>query len=352
MSQAQSSVTTQARDGINFQVLRELSSGSEVWVIPDTGVSCVQFTTQVDGQPLEVIQMPESWDAFRGHPTLWGTGVLFPFPGRIRGGVFEFGGETYHLPLNEANGANAIHGCVSGEAWKLIGTEADDRGARATYQIGTDTHPHLNERYPFPFRLTLQIRLEGGRLLHSFVAENLGSQPMPVGLGLHPYFPLPFGGSGTVDDCEIWVDAPYYWEQEQAFPVGAPRRVEETLNLNTPRSLRALASVGIGGVDKALNVLYCQFSDSGAPRPSTQGIRAGVRNPVSGREVIVEADQGFAACVTFVPPSRNKVSFEPHTCVPNAFNVVKAGHPAGTITLGPREFWRGTMSIRAGKIEA
>jgi galactose mutarotase-like enzyme len=67
----------------------------------------------------------------------------------------------------------------------------------------------------------------------------------------------------------------------------------------------------------------------------------------ANREIIVEADPSFPASVTHIPPTREKVSFEPHTCLPNAFNLATEGKVAGQLTLGPGEFWRGSFRIRA-----
>jgi aldose 1-epimerase len=346
MSASSTSVADERRDGQDFHVLREPASGSEAWVLPAVGASCVHFATTVDGQPLEVIRLPESWDAFVGHPTLWGAGVLFPFPGRIRKGKFHFGDQDHQLPLNDQPAGNAIHGCVSRAAWRPIARRASpEGGASVTYQIGMDQQPDLANAYPFPFRLTMTIRLRGGQLGYAFLAENLGSQPMPIGLGLHPYFPLPLGGVGTVDECEIWVDAPYYWEQEGHMPIGKAQPVESAVDLRVPRSLRALASVGLGGSDRMLNVVHGQFPHAGGPGPTFGGVRSGVRNPRADRAVVVTADSAFPVAVTYIPPSRDKVSFEPHTCLPNAFNLASAGVTAGRITLGPGEFWRGTINI-------
>lgn len=343
-------VSTEVHDSLTFQILREPSTGSEAWILPEVGANCVRFQTTVDGEPLEVMRLPEDWPAFRDHPTLWGAAILFPFPGRIRGGKFSFGGIDYQLPLTDAAAGNAIHGCVAKAPWALIATTASAGSASATYQIGTDSQPDLLTQWPFPFRLTMNIRLQGGRLTYSFAAENLGDKPMPVGLGMHPYFPLPLGGRGTVDECEIWIDAPYYWEQENAFPLGTSRPAEESVDLRVPRSLRALASVGIGGEGRMVNVAHSQFTHDRGPGPIDRGIRWGVRNRNAGREVVVESDGAFSASVTYVPVTRDKVSFEPHTCLPNAFNLANEGKVAGQMTLAPRAFWRGSVQIYGQKL--
>ena len=342
------SVTSERIDDLDFHRMREPATGSEAWILPAIGANTVRYITTVAGTALEVIRFPASWDAFRARPTFHGAAVLFPFPGRVRRGRFTFGGAEHQLPINEANPGNAIHGCVSRRTWTTVGTEAtESNGAAVTYRIGVEDQPDLLQEFPFPFRLTLTVRLLGGQLVYSFVAENLGDKPMPMGLGLHPYFPLPLGGTGRVDECELQIDAPYYWEQEGYMPTGKARRSDQSVDLRAPRSLRALASVGIGGPDKMVNLVHSQFSHENAPLPSEHGVRMGVRNPTNRREVAVESDAGFAAAVTYVPPSRDRVSFEPHTCVPNAFNLAAEGRTAGVVTLGPREFWQGTTRIRA-----
>lgn len=341
-------VTTELRDGLTFQVLREPASGSEAWVMSEVGANCVSFVTTIDGVPLEVIRTPPSWETFRNRPTFYGAAVLFPFPGRIRQGRFSFDGRDYQLPLNEPELGNAIHGCVSHGPWTLVGTESSaPGGAAVTYQIGTDSRPELIEQYPFPFRLTMTIRLRRGQLSFAFLAENLGERPMPIGLGLHPYFPLPLGSEGTADECEFWIDAPYYWEQQGIMPIAPSRPVAESVDLRAPRSLRALASVGIGGPGKMIVLSHSQFSDRSGPAPSDHGISWGLRDPRARREVIVEADAAFPASVVFVPESRDKISFEPHSGLPNAFNLANEGHIAGRTTLSPREFWRASARISA-----
>lgn len=99
-----------------------------------------------------------------------------------------------------------------------------------------------------------------------------------------------------------------------------------------------------------VNLVHSQFASSEGPMPSNRGISWGVRNPLANRQVIVEADSSFPASVTFVPPTRDRVSFEPHSCLPNAFNLSARGQVAGTVTLLPREFWRGSLTIRASTI--
>src|SRR5262249_5542993 len=273
VKQLEPSVTTERIEDLEFQVLHEPASASEPWVLPSVGANCVRFSTSVGGQPLEVIRFPETWEAFLARPTYHGAAVLFPFPGRIRRGTFAFGGVEYQLPLNEPDPGNAIHGCVSRRPWTIVGTEASEAaGAAITLRIGTDEQLDLENEFPFPFRLSVTIRLRQGRLTPRFAAENPGTTPMRRGLGLHPYVPLPLGGDGTVDEAEIWVDAPYYWEQEGYMPIGQARPAEMSVDLREPRSLRALASVGIGGPNPMVHLVHSQVPPEPPPAPSPPGL--------------------------------------------------------------------------------
>src|SRR5688572_28615755 len=44
--------------------------------------------------------------------------VLVPFPGRVAGGTYSFGGRRHQLERNDKDGPNAIHGFVRGKAWQ------------------------------------------------------------------------------------------------------------------------------------------------------------------------------------------------------------------------------------------
>ena len=49
--------------------------------------------------------------------------------------------------------------------------------------------------------------------------QNDGAEPMPFGLGFHPYFPTPFG-PGVAEQCEVWIEADEKWAQEGGLPTG------------------------------------------------------------------------------------------------------------------------------------
>ena len=66
-------------------------------------------------------------DGYGAHEmsTSGGGQVLIPWPNRLEGGSYEFGGTYYQLPLNEPERHNAIHGLVRWTAWNVAAREAD-----------------------------------------------------------------------------------------------------------------------------------------------------------------------------------------------------------------------------------
>lgn len=70
--------------------------------------------------------------------------------------------------------------------------------------------------YPFAFQLDAIYRLEAGALSWALEATNLGSEPMPYALGLHPGFRWPLADS--VAPHAFLFDAP----EEAEVPVIAP----------------------------------------------------------------------------------------------------------------------------------
>ena len=50
--------------------------------------------------------------------------------------------------------------------------------------------------------------------------ENPGSEPLPFGLGTHPYFRLPLGARGTAEDCRISLPVSSQWELVQMNATG------------------------------------------------------------------------------------------------------------------------------------
>jgi aldose 1-epimerase len=102
---------------------------------------------------------------------------LIPYSNRIGGAHFTFGGRRVEVPRTCSNEALPIHGDGWLQPWTLVENDA----RRATLILD------CSRGRPYAYRAVLAYALEGATLAVSLSVENAGREPMPFGLGLHPF---------------------------------------------------------------------------------------------------------------------------------------------------------------------
>lgn len=113
---------------------------------------------------------------------------LYPFVNRLDQGRYSFAGRTYQFPINEVARNNALHGFIQHLAVEITTLEVSERSAKAcaVYEYTGD-----REAYPFAARIEMTYTLSSaGSLELTMTVLNRHSQPVPVGIGWHPYFTL------------------------------------------------------------------------------------------------------------------------------------------------------------------
>jgi len=105
---------------------------------------------------------------------------LVPYSNRIRDGRFRFGGKSICLQPNFAPSPHTIHGHGWQRPWRIT-DESADRLSIAYDHDGSD--------WVTPYRAEQRFMLRDGALGMEIAVTNTGNEPMPAGLGLHPYFP-------------------------------------------------------------------------------------------------------------------------------------------------------------------
>lgn len=152
---------------------------------------------------------PRAWSVgdlellWQADPAAWAqtAPVLFPVVGWTRNGEVRHRGQTYPLGL---------HGFAAGRDFAVV--EQGDNFARLRLEADAGTRAH----YPFEFRLDAAYQLEEGALVWALEATNLGAEPMPYALGLHPGLCWPLASSEAVHSFVF--DAP----ERAEVPVIAP----------------------------------------------------------------------------------------------------------------------------------
>ena len=233
-----------------------------------------------------------------------GAGQLMtPWPNRVDGGRYSFGGTEYQLALTEPALANAIHGLTRWMAWTVIRQDASAVLLRSA--------PHGQQGYPFCLEIEAEYRLDPGTGLHVTVtARNRGSHAAPYGTGSHPYLTV---RTPSVDECELTLPAESWLPMDdRGIPTGPPEPVKGTeFDFRQPRAIgatrldHALTGLSRGADGRA----WAYLAADGAA-----GCRAGLW-----------AGEGYQWLQVFTgdplgPDRRRKaIAIEPMTCPPNAF---------------------------------
>jgi aldose 1-epimerase len=310
-------------NGTAYEVI-ELKCGdatAELW--PALGGNCVRWHTAMAGDILWSPPMEE----LVGRPTRGGIPVLFPFPNRIRGGRFSFGGHDYQLPCNDSTKANAIHGFSPRLPWHVNATAATS--VTLSFRINRDA-PECSKLWPGDIELALTWELTSTALSCRAEVRNQNSGPVPFGLGFHPYFRL------TGPNDRISVPASGRWELVESLPTGTIIPVDAAFDLRQPRR------VG----DLSLDDVYTHLDISDhQPGPLVVGrlLRA------DGWSVAVRVSADFREMVVFTPPHGKAVCLEPYTCPTDAVNLAARGIDAGWKQLLAGGVWSAEVQYELGR---
>jgi aldose 1-epimerase len=129
---------------------------------------------------------------------------LVPYVNRIRGGAFAFRGREVRIAPNMANDISPLHGQGWLNPWTVEG---------ATESTATLTYRHEAGEWPWSYEARQDFTLDDGGYSVRLTCTNISDDPMPCGLGQHPYFPC---GPAT----EIDTRATHAWTiDENVLPV-------------------------------------------------------------------------------------------------------------------------------------
>jgi aldose 1-epimerase len=130
---------------------------------------------------------------------------LVPFVNRVRDGRFVFRGREVRLSANLPGDASPLHGQGWTSRWTL---------ARLGHADAELVFRHAAGEWPWAYEARQHLALDPRGLAMEIACTNLSGEPMPCGLGHHPYFPctpetvLDTGveSAWTIDDKVLPVD--------------------------------------------------------------------------------------------------------------------------------------------------
>lgn len=105
---------------------------------------------------------------------------LVPFANRIRGGKFRFRGREVRLSPNMAGDPSPLHGQGWLNPWHV--DRADSERAVLLFE-------HPAGEWPWKYQARQEFAIDDHGLTATLTCRNGSDEPMPCGLGFHPYFP-------------------------------------------------------------------------------------------------------------------------------------------------------------------
>lgn len=114
------------------------------------------------------------------HPLQTACFPLAPYCNRIRDGRFHFGTRAVALPPNHPPEPHSLHGLSWRRPWR-VERRTENECVLADEYDGAGP-------WPWPYGAQQSIELSPRGCAIALVLTNRSNEPMPAGLGLHPYF--------------------------------------------------------------------------------------------------------------------------------------------------------------------
>ncbi len=277
------------------------AGASEVGVAPGAGGAIAWFCSRCDAQAIDWLRPATAEAIATGDAGAMGCFPLVPFSNRIRDGKFRFGDKSVRLPLNVPGQPHAEHGHGWQAKWRIVERESSAL---------TIEYRHAADAWPFPYAARQTFMLETRCLTVALALENTGSEPMPAGLGLHPYFP-------RTKQATLTASVKQMWETDSEV---MPRRL-----IDPPQSCRLDRGVRPDAV--AMDNGFTGWSR-----------RAEIAWPERRARLTMAADVPLGFLVVYTPRDEGFFCAEPVSHCTDAFNLAAGGRAdTGMIVLKPGE---------------
>jgi len=268
-----------------MEALTYASDTIEAVVLPDAGARLHRL--RVFGHDL--LRTPNDPALHRADPFFWGAYVMAPWCNRLEAQPIRVGSRLLDLPSNFPDGS-AIHGQVYAQPWQVR-----EDGRLAIYGGGNE--------WPWHYQVELRLTVSGSELRLELRLTNHDREPMPGGLGIHPWFRRPL--RAAIHAADVFEDN----LRTDARPQPVAGRLD----------LRVLTTMPMG-----LDATWAHVADPAVELLWPARVRAFMH---------VEAPDAFIVAAS--PPSLGAIAVEPQTHAPQGLRRMLSGEPGALALLEP-----------------
>ena len=141
-----------------------------------------------------------------------GSFVLVPYSNRLFGGQLLSPNGTFTLPGNHPESDTPVHGLGWRKNWQLIVREP--QRVVLVYSHASDAH------WPFSHTCEQTVTLNHAEVMFHLKLCNIDAQPMPAGLGFHPWFALDNESHVRFGPTSVWLHDERGWPALNAPAIG------------------------------------------------------------------------------------------------------------------------------------
>ncbi len=326
-------------------------------LLPGRGMAVLQIQAYLPGKgEIDLLNSPplpqaeqlldKGDDEFGNQVFKIGGAILLPYANRIRGKLSPDGktitatvaGQTVTLPANWSGnnpGAekHSIHGLMRQSKFANVNFQ---NGADASVVHGILHAGNFDGHWPSRTDVTVDATISHDAFELTVRAKNVGKQPLPMGIGWHPYFVLPGG-----DRQQARLHLPSQTRAvmnnyDDSFTTGQRVPVQGTpYDFSTP-----------GG--KALGHQYLDDNFSNLqPMPDGDTVSEIIDPAAKYGLRLTTLSPQIQSIQVYAPPQKNFVAIEPQFNLPDPYNKNWGDTDTGMVLLKPGQSvtWRVRLEL-------
>ncbi len=189
-------------------------AGQHLGLVPSLGGSVAAWQIDSAGTSQAPIDLWRPWDGATLDLYKLASFAMVPWSNRISGGGFAHGGQFHPIAPNRAGEPYPIHGDGWLQPWELSQPAPDT--------LAMTLRSRCFDGNPYDYEAVQTFRLVDGGLDQEVLVRHFGEQPLPYGIGLHPWFPRTPATRITAPVQAVWLcgDDPLPTEHTPQFPPG------------------------------------------------------------------------------------------------------------------------------------
>lgn len=186
-------------------------AGQHLGLVPSLGGSVAAW--QLD-RPQGRLDVWRPWDGATPDLYQLASFPMVPWSNRISGGGFTHGERFHPMRPNRVGEPYPIHGDGWLQPWQITQPGADT--------LVMTLRSHCFDGNPHDYQAVQTFRLVDGGLDQTLQVRHLGKEPLPYGLGVHPWFPRAAATRITAPVQGVWLGGkdPLPVAHTHDFPAG------------------------------------------------------------------------------------------------------------------------------------